>query len=65
MAVKLGDSFFLNICIIFNQYFPVFNYFVYNKKNYFSIKTCVVHTQKNYQIRQFFWAPRKGQNKSI
>ena len=29
---------FLKICIIFNQYFPVFHYFVYNKWQYFPPK---------------------------
>ena len=33
-AVKYS---FFKICIIFNQYFSVFNYFVYNKKQYLNV----------------------------
>ena len=33
---------FLKICIIFNQYFLAFHYFVYNKKNIHSGDSCVI-----------------------
>ena len=42
-AVKYS---FFEICIIFNQYFSVFHYFVYNKSYIFTILTITLYIKK-------------------